>query len=508
MKHIFTLFLLLFFIGESGAQVFPNATQAPVWTVDYSIFGGIPPNGSAGKETITASSAVVLCGELWTPVMLADTNYHDNWYFEHNLGYYRVEGEQVYWRTDDCNEPEGVLYDFSLEEGDSIYCLSPLNYVDGEQTNMAWYQVAYVTDWDFGGTIRKALYLNMQVDNSQSYLTIWVEGIGDINHPFRTYYGYCPFDGFCEISHDMACLRVEDEVLYSNEEEDSCPYPEESYLPIVEDGKAYLQLTTICDASGGTLLRMGRDTLINGMEYTKAYAIVCDEEVPELLGFLRVNETNSRLWFTNGNDEEQLLMDLDLKIGDQFTFPHEFWGGEENGTVTNIVEVNGRKEIIFDTPGGGCLIGPTEGPVRFIEGIGPTYDIAIGEVELGVATLLLHCVKLEDNIIYENTDTEEINIFSCSETDCLPGMLIGGSNSLELEPVFKMIYTAGQDQLLVHSLQNDVHYFISTTTGKRVFDGGLDLGQNSISTRNLGQGVYFLTCFADQAVQTQKFIVF
>jgi hypothetical protein len=508
MKHLSTLVLLLSFINVPDAQVFPTASQTSVWTVDYSIFGGIPPNGSAGKETITTSAAIELCGELWIPIILADTNYHNNWYYEHHLGYYRVEGEQVYWRTEDCNEPEGVLYDFSLDEGDSIYCLSPLNYVDGEQTNMAWYHVAYVTDWAFGGTIRRVLFLNMHVDAAQSYLTTWVEGIGDIHHPFRTYSGYCPFNGFCEISHDMACLRVENEVVYSNEEEQSCAYSEESYLSIIEDGKAYLQLTTICDVSGGTLLKMDGDTLINGMDYTKAYAIVCDEEEPELLGFLRANETNSKLWFTNANDEEQLLIDLDLEIGDVFTFPYEFSLGEDSGTVTDIVEVNGRKEIVFDTRGGGCLIGPDEGPVRFIEGIGPTYDIAVSEQTPGTVTHLLHCVTIGDSTIYENIDTEDLAFYNCLDIDCMPGIFTGGSNVLESEPIFEMIYVLGQDKLLITSFQKGVHYFISNVAGNKVAFGEFNLQQNSVSTRGLEKGIYFIYCYAGGAVQTQKFIVF
>jgi len=282
-------------------------------------------------------------------------------------------------------------------------------------------------------------------------------------------------------------------------------HSQESYLPILEDGKAYLQLTIVCDASGGVFLKMEGDTAINNVDYTKVFSIVCDEEEPELVGFLRSNDTNSRLWYTDGEGEDKLLVDMDLEVGDIFTFPYFLsFGGSEEIQVVDIVEVNGRKEIIFDTPGGGCLIGPSEGPIRFIEGIGPTYDIVPTIQDLHA--MLLHCVKMGDSIVYDNMDTEIIPYFDCMDTDCMPGSIIGSSSSVQVTPLFELPINPSQERLLVNSFVPKATFRITALSGEQLMTGSLNQGQNSIGISELSQGVYLITCYTEEGMQSLKFV--
>ncbi len=83
---------------------------------------------------------------------------------------------------------------------------------------------------------------------------------------------------------------------------------------------------------------------------------------PFLVGTLR--ETDGQLWITYADDpnNEYLIMDMNLEVGDEFVFnPYNY-----TGTVVETRYENGRKIIVFDRPSYNWY----REPIMFIEGVG------------------------------------------------------------------------------------------------------------------------------------------
>lgn len=80
-----------------------------------------------------------------------------------------------------------------------------------------------------------------------------------------------------------------------------------------------------------------------------------------LVGTLR--EEDGRLWitYTEDPDNEFLLMDMNLEVGDEFVFSAYY-----TGTVVEVRYEDGRKIIVFDRPSYNWY----QEPIMFIEGVG------------------------------------------------------------------------------------------------------------------------------------------
>ena len=103
---------------------------------------------------------------------------------------------------------------------------------------------------------------------------------------------------------------------------------------------------------------------INGTNYL-CFAFGFDWSYPSLVGTLR--EDDGRLWvtYTDDPDNEVLIMDMNLEIGDKFVFDAY---NNIIGTVVEVRHENGRKIIVFDRPSYNWY----QEPIMFIEGVGRT----------------------------------------------------------------------------------------------------------------------------------------
>lgn len=102
---------------------------------------------------------------------------------------------------------------------------------------------------------------------------------------------------------------------------------------------------------------------INGTNYLYFSFGIDYFYTPYLVGTIR--EDNGRLWITYTEDpsNEILIMDMNLEVGDVFTFD------SNNNIIGTVVEVrhdNGRKIIVFDRPSYNWY----QEPIMFIEGVG------------------------------------------------------------------------------------------------------------------------------------------
>jgi len=102
---------------------------------------------------------------------------HDSLETLSNLGLLREESDIVYFMP--SNSTEGVLYDFSLEVGDStmvrnVFCEEiPITVVN-------------IDTVEYSGILRKRWHLNSDFGEE-----IWIEGIGSVSGLVYTYYWHC-----------------------------------------------------------------------------------------------------------------------------------------------------------------------------------------------------------------------------------------------------------------------------------------------------------------------------
>ena len=168
-------------------------------------------NAGQFRSFFRLEADTLLCGQPWSPVLgfraWEGTTYR--------LGYYRNEGPRVYFRkAPDCSAPEYLVYDFSLEAGQSMSSVFQL-YEDQPGIDIQ-FTVSSVDTTLLFGTPSRRLFINysFEVDGvNYGYFTIWYEGMGDWQHPFYPVACIDPF--YCqEESYQLSCFSRGGELLY------------------------------------------------------------------------------------------------------------------------------------------------------------------------------------------------------------------------------------------------------------------------------------------------------
>lgn len=216
---LFFLFLLNSLALEAQSSL-PTATQTPVWQVlDHLL-----QENQLNHDVWYTDTAIDSCSTAWTPIFV-QREYYPTPFFK---GYYRNSDQQVYFRkTLDCNQSEYLLYDFSLSVGDSvgIYDESALS------DNRINYHVTETGTRCYGGVERRYLSVGYEIGDPDDvfsyydyYQTVWVEGIGDITHPFKGLDCVSSVDDVCENYVYVECLNTNGGLLYSRDETSGCSY--------------------------------------------------------------------------------------------------------------------------------------------------------------------------------------------------------------------------------------------------------------------------------------------
>ncbi|NUQ25403.1 MAG: hypothetical protein HUU34_15765 [Saprospiraceae bacterium] len=215
-KNILYIFLQTAFLSVYGQTSFPTREYMPVWTGTGS---GLGVQFTWRVETLPDT---LVCGKLWTPFVRhifsgnqSPYSPSDNIYIR---GYYRVEGQKVYIlpNAPNCDNPPGLLYDFSLETGDSVYIAVSASF---GQIDSALFRVMSSGVSTFTGQPRKWMNMRWEVTNSWggtiSFFQSWTEGIGDFIFPIPAatcYYSYSN----CESVTNISCLHTVEGLIYSS----------------------------------------------------------------------------------------------------------------------------------------------------------------------------------------------------------------------------------------------------------------------------------------------------
>ena len=183
---LLALGLLLLGAVNLSAQYLPSPQDNPRWVMNIWSLGQF-----LDKEEIwTEPGTVTLEGKSWMPL----TRVH-HWNPNSSeappdptpdtilLGYYRMEGAKVYFRNNSLEWSSllrtGLIYDFALEAGDSLYALGPLNAFPAT----VLYRVHETGTFECNGEMRKWLRVNF-VQGALYHESYWVQGFGDVLHPF------------------------------------------------------------------------------------------------------------------------------------------------------------------------------------------------------------------------------------------------------------------------------------------------------------------------------------
>jgi Secretion system C-terminal sorting domain len=236
MKILFP-FLLIFLPTFISAQLsFPTAATNPKWRVKIS---GIFGSNSIGDYRLGGDTLIY--GKHYEKILLSFSPNVD----VKALGFVRNVGKKVYIITYDYLgrlSTEKLMYDFSLELGQTTYCA--FNFGDSPiDTTLCW--ANSIDSTVFMGVKRKRwhmTYSSIVPFNPHHYFT-WIEGIGTYEHPFLPI--PCLLDG-CEIISSLLCFEESNMLKFLNSNYPSCGIPLTKVNDLINEDevKLYPKLAT------------------------------------------------------------------------------------------------------------------------------------------------------------------------------------------------------------------------------------------------------------------------
>ncbi|MEL6986788.1 MAG: T9SS type A sorting domain-containing protein [Bacteroidota bacterium] len=205
-----------YLLNDSNAQTsFPDEKVNQKWEYVTWFFWG----GHCESRIVKTGKLTNKCNQVYIQVFDCNQNENDCYL----LGYYRIQNDSVLVRTNYnyfngsrdtvvCDEPEGLMYDFSINESDSVIC----------QINSTW-PATFTNFWKVNeadvaneGVIRRVLNMDFQPhQNFPNFLRSmdWIEGIGSTTHPF---YSFTCIGDHCEIEQQMVRAFIDDTLIYQD----------------------------------------------------------------------------------------------------------------------------------------------------------------------------------------------------------------------------------------------------------------------------------------------------
>lgn len=207
MKRKLLFFFCCFTTFFSHAQQpFPLAADSAVWRTveDYFWDPGLTQNSWIMERDSH------FCGETY--------NVAEAFTQPSNIGgnfkvYTRNDSQKVWFRTDtNCTLPERLLYDYSLQVGDTFYRDTDPYGWPHFNSDSTWLVVDSIVPVTSLGITRRAFYMK-----TLPFPTVWYEGVGDIAHPFR----HVLYTG-TEEDLLLLCMDSIGLNIFQNPEQDSC----------------------------------------------------------------------------------------------------------------------------------------------------------------------------------------------------------------------------------------------------------------------------------------------
>lgn len=195
--------------------VFPDSADQQVWEYVTWYFWG----GMCEMKQIRTGTVTTVCDRAYIPVMECD----EKGEMCRLTGYYRLQGDSVLIRTNYaylngvmdtvvCAEPEGLMYDFGVQPGDTLVCQMNNTF----PPTFARFWAVSEEIQDFEGIDRRVVTMHYRPHPSApEYIRVmrWISGIGSTVHPV---YSFACIGDHCEQELKTARVRLNDEIIFSD----------------------------------------------------------------------------------------------------------------------------------------------------------------------------------------------------------------------------------------------------------------------------------------------------
>ena len=212
MKYLISIILLLNYLQSYTQNNFPSYSQNPLWEMTFETDIQIE------NFSFRLASDTSICGYNWIPIL----QYDETGINSETIGYFRESGSQVFVRkTIDCSDNEYLMYDFDAQQGDTLWCGFNLNTTITDSIPI---EILANESQVYNGIERTVIYAKYQPDPfSIPILFEWVEGVGDLTHPFYSLNCYSYFCG--ELNYYFHCLYTNNNLVFTNPASFQTPWP-------------------------------------------------------------------------------------------------------------------------------------------------------------------------------------------------------------------------------------------------------------------------------------------
>lgn len=244
-------------------------------------------------------------------------------------------------------------------------------------------------------------------------------------------------------------------------------------------------------------LKTNGDTIIQNHQYKK----IVYQGINQFFGFLREDTLLGKAWFLYRFDtSEQLVMDLNLSVGDSFKINVEWWMPDFYSIVDSVFLLNNKKHIRFNSK---IKIANLQENLTFIEGVSSNAGFAFQVVNLSPVTNshTLFCS-------YKNNVQEfKNNLFN---GDCYP--ILGGFENLNKSKIAWTLspnpFSISAEFTFDNPKQKNYSLIILNQFGQQVdYYEYITTGHVVLNKKNLANGLYFFQLINNNHIITSGKII-
>lgn len=267
-------------------------------------------------------------------------------------------------------------------------------------------------------------------------------------------------------------------------------------------------VTTNMWESGTDSLRIGSDTLINGLQYKQIISDYIVYNLQHIHGFLREDTNTGRAWYKGwyslsppqGDSTERLIIDMSLTVGDSFyvapTTPFPLDSGWL--IVDSVYYLYGRKYVQFMD----STASYWGGKLKFIEGIGPNLGIQYLSENLNTNPYLLCSYK--DNVEVYNNNNSHFN--GCNLITTILQNNTYGKQKIKIFPIPASDEITMDLNLFSNYSQLSIYLFDGM--GRTIRKIIPKFPNTTINTKDINEGIYFINITDnDILLQTNKIVI-
>lgn len=477
MKKASVIFLFIFFLlncqGQSLLQEGKLWSNTGIGTMPGSIYS---------SYFIKFMGDTTINGMVYKKIMKSNDALHSKWTLN---GYIREE--LATGKVFTFNESAGkdiLLYDFSLEMGDSI--------LTGDGHSYA--KVTKVVNSSFGSStiIRKQIYFF-----DPNGTTKWIEGIGStwgIMEGLNSFYT-------TGADHKLVCYSENDQQIYHNPKFMNC-FPEGNYsdsdASFINPSKVWIVATEVFGGAHNlpptsNYYKFIGDTVFSDLVYAKMYTSTkIDRSDWKLNSFWR-EDKSGKIFIRYDQQEENLIYNFNLAVGD--TIKNKYKGEESVVDSISIKPfgIENRKYLYSHQVFHNYHV------ITWVEGVGSLIAPTIyGGIYVTGGTYILSCFEENGQLIYHNPAYA-----NCFYTSSLT--IKNPVEEIEVypNPVSDKLFVAGNFKAKDYRLE------LYSVKGELVKTECLDSGINQyrIDVSSLKNGVYILRLITSSGKYEEKVII-